>query len=52
MMIPMRFSRLFLILLGVVTGSLFTQLVASNLSLWLTPLFHRPALAFATLFPG
>lgn len=51
-MIPMRFSRLFLMLLGVVTASLFTQLAASTLSPWLTHLFSRPALAFATLFPG
>lgn len=49
---PMRFSRLVLILLGVVTGSFFIQAAAVNLSPWLTPLFHRPALAFATLFPG
>ncbi len=50
-MIRVRFSRLFLILLGVVTGSFITQVAADNLA-WLAPLFHRPALAFATLFPG
>ena len=51
-MIPMRSSRVFFLLLGVVTCSFFAQTVAAHLSLWLTPLFSRPALAFATLFPG
>ena len=36
---PMRFSRLALILLGVVPGSFFTQVATINLSPWLTPLF-------------
>ena len=51
-MSPLRYSRLFLLLLGVVTCSFCTQVAVGTLSPWLIPLFQRPALAFATLFPG
>lgn len=51
-MIPMKSLRLFLLLLGVVTCSFFAQMAAAHLDLWLLPFFARPALAFATLFPG
>jgi len=49
---PMQSSRLFLLLLGVVTCSFFIQMAAAHLDHWLLHIFARPALAFATLFPG
>ena len=49
---PLKYSRLFLLLLGGVICSFCTPVAAATLSPWITPLFQRPALAFATLFPG